>query len=59
MIHVHLPNGAARALTSGATAADLAAAISPSLFKRTVAASVDGHLADLSAPLPTGPQWSS
>ncbi|MEW2913903.1 threonine--tRNA ligase [Leisingera sp. JC11] len=54
MIHVHLPDGAARALTAGATAADLAAAISPSLAKRTVAASVDGHLADLSAPLPDG-----
>ncbi|MEX0304674.1 MAG: threonine--tRNA ligase, partial [Leisingera sp.] len=54
MIHVHLPDGAARALTAGATAADLAAAISPSLAKRTVAASVDGHLADLSASLPDG-----
>ncbi|WP_321831313.1 threonine--tRNA ligase [Thalassovita sp.] len=54
MIHVHLPDGAARALTADATAADLAAAISPSLAKRTVAASVDGHLADLSAPLPDG-----
>ncbi|OBY27609.1 threonine--tRNA ligase [Leisingera sp. JC1] len=54
MIHVHLPDGAARALSAGATAADLAAAISPSLAKRTVAAAVDGHLADLSAPLPDG-----
>ncbi|KIC19910.1 threonine--tRNA ligase [Leisingera sp. ANG-Vp] len=54
MIHVHLPDGAARALAAGATAADLAAAISPSLAKRTVAASVDGYLADFSAPLPDG-----
>ena len=51
MIHVRLPDGATRALASTSTAADLATSISPSLAKRTVAAVVDGQLADLSAPL--------
>lgn len=54
MIHVHLPDGAARARSAGATAADCAAANSPGLAKRTVAASVAGHLVDLSAPLSDG-----
>ena len=54
MIHIRLPDGATRALTPASTAADLAASISPSLAKRTVAALVDGKLADLSAPLPDG-----
>ena len=54
MIHVRLPDGATRALTPASTAADLAAGISPSLAMRTVAAVVDGWLADLSAPLPHG-----
>ena len=54
MIHIRLPDGATRALAPQTTAADLAASISPSLAKRTVAAAVDGALADLSAPLPDG-----
>ena len=54
MIHIRLPDGATRALTPASTAADLAAGISPSLAKRTVAAVVDGQLADLNAPLPDG-----
>ena len=54
MIHVRLPDGATRALDPASTAADLAASISPSLAKRTVAAVVDGQLADLTAPLPDG-----
>ena len=54
MIHVRLPDGATRALSSSSTAADLATAISPSLAKRTVAAVVDGQLSDLSASLPDG-----
>lgn len=54
MIHVRLPDGATRALTPARTAADLASVISPSLAKRTVAAVVDGQLADLTAPLPDG-----
>lgn len=54
MIHVRLPDGATRALSPSSTAADLAAAISPSLAKRTVAAVVDGQLSDLSSALPDG-----
>ncbi|SFQ61072.1 threonyl-tRNA synthetase [Roseivivax halotolerans] len=54
MIHVRLPDGASRALAPASTAADLAAAISPSLAKRTVAALVDGKITDLSAALPDG-----
>ena len=54
MIHVRLPDGATRALSPSSTAADLAAAISPSLAKRTVAAVVDGQISDLSVPLPDG-----
>jgi threonyl-tRNA synthetase len=54
MIHIRLPDGATRALDPASTAADLAASISPSLAKRTVAAVVDGKVSDLSAPLPDG-----
>ena len=54
MIHVRLPDGATRPLAPASTAADLAASIGPGLAKRTVAAVVDGQLADLSAPLPDG-----
>ncbi|VCU61903.1 Threonyl-tRNA synthetase [Tritonibacter mobilis] len=54
MIHIRLPDGASRALEPASTAADLAAAISPSLAKRTVAAVVDGEVTDLSHPLPDG-----
>ncbi len=54
MIHIRLPDGASRALEPASTAADLAAAISPSLAKRTVAAVVDGEVTDLSRPLPDG-----
>ncbi|MCZ4268406.1 threonine--tRNA ligase [Rhodobacteraceae bacterium R_SAG6] len=54
MIHIRLPDGASRALEPASTAADLAASISPSLAKRTVAAVVDGEVTDLSHPLPDG-----
>lgn len=54
MIQIRLPDGATRALEPASTAADLAASISPSLAKRTVAAVVDGTVRDLSAPLPDG-----
>jgi threonyl-tRNA synthetase len=54
MIHIRLPDGATRALSSESSAADLAASISPSLAKRTVAAVVDDKVQDLSAPLPDG-----
>jgi len=54
VIHIRLPDGATRAHRPASTAADLASAISPGLAKRTVAAVVDGQLADLTAPLPDG-----
>ncbi|MEP3443027.1 MAG: threonine--tRNA ligase [Sulfitobacter sp.] len=54
MITISLPDGATRALDPASTAADLAAAISPSLAKRTVAAVVNGEVRDLASPLPDG-----
>ncbi len=54
MITISLPDGATRALDPASTAADLAASISPSLAKRTVAAVVNGQVSDLSAPFPDG-----
>jgi threonyl-tRNA synthetase len=54
VITISLPDGATRALDPASTAADLAASISPSLAKRTVAAVVNGKVSDLSAPLPDG-----
>ncbi len=54
MIHIRLPDEATRPLAPASTAADLATSISPSLAKRTVAAVVDGRIADLSTPLPDG-----
>ncbi|MEO9778796.1 MAG: threonine--tRNA ligase [Sedimentitalea sp.] len=54
MINIRLPDGGTRALEPASSAADLAASISPSLAKRTVAAVVDGKVSDLSAPLPDG-----
>jgi threonyl-tRNA synthetase len=53
-ITVTLPDGSARTLPSGATAADLAAAIGRGLARAAVAATVDGAQVDLSAPLPDG-----
>jgi threonyl-tRNA synthetase len=54
MIHVRLPDGAIRPLAPASTAGDLALAIGPSLAKRSVAALIDGRVADLSTPLPDG-----
>lgn len=54
VITISLPDGATRALDPASTAADLAASISPSLAKRTVAAVVNSEVRDLSAPLPDG-----
>jgi threonyl-tRNA synthetase len=54
MIHVRLPDGSARELPPGATAADLAAAIGPGLAKAAVAAKVNGAVVDLGRPLPDG-----
>ncbi|MBM3729681.1 MAG: threonine--tRNA ligase [Actinobacteria bacterium] len=51
---VKLPDGSARELASGSTAADLAAAIGSRLAKAALAALVDGSEADLDAPLPEG-----
>jgi len=49
-----MPEAATRALDPTSTAPDLAAVISPSLAKRTVAAVVNGKVRELSAPLPDG-----
>jgi threonyl-tRNA synthetase len=54
MITVQLPDGASLRLDDGATAADLAARVSPGLAKAAVAAEVDGKLVDLAAPLKDG-----
>ncbi len=53
-MEVTLPDGSARALPDGASAADLAADIGPGLAKAAVAARVDGQLQDLARPLPDG-----
>ena len=54
MLKITLPDGSARELPPGATAADLAAAIGPGLAKAALAARVDGELRDLSLPLEDG-----
>ena len=53
-IDVHLPDGSARTLPGGSSARDLAAAIGPRLAKDALAATVDGTLTDLGAPLRAG-----
>jgi threonyl-tRNA synthetase len=53
-VTITLPDGSARSLPAGATAADLAAAIGPGLAKAALAARIDGELRDLSAPLRDG-----
>jgi threonyl-tRNA synthetase len=53
-ITISLPDGSSRALPTGATGADLAAAIGPRLAKAAVATTVDGHERDLGAMLPDG-----
>jgi threonyl-tRNA synthetase len=54
MISVKLPDGSARELADGATAADLAKAISPGLLKNAVAARINGDVTDLSRSLQQG-----
>ena len=54
MIQVHLPDGSARSLDEGASAADLASQIGPGLAKAAVAAVVQGEVRDLARPLPDG-----
>ncbi|HHO81537.1 MAG TPA: TGS domain-containing protein, partial [Bacillaceae bacterium] len=54
MAHVLLPDGRSLDVPEGTTAMDVAKLISPSLAKKAVAAEVDGRLADLTAPVPSG-----
>jgi threonyl-tRNA synthetase len=51
MITVTFPDGANRQYEAGTTAAQIAASISKSLEKKTVAAVLDGALSDLSDPI--------
>ena len=51
---VKLPDGSEKTLPDGATALDLAESIGKRLAKAAIAATVNGKLADLSAPLPDG-----
>jgi threonyl-tRNA synthetase len=53
-IEVSLPDGSARSVAAGSTAADLAAAIGPRLAKAAVAATVDGREVDLGTTLNEG-----
>lgn len=54
MIEVKFPDDQARSFDDGATGADVAAAISPSLAKKALLARLDGELLDLKRPLPHG-----
>jgi threonyl-tRNA synthetase len=53
-INVRLPDGSAREVPDGATAADVAASIGRGLAKAAVAAVVDGRHVDLGSPVPDG-----
>jgi threonyl-tRNA synthetase len=53
-ITITLPDGSARAVPAGSTAADLASSIGARLAKAAVAATVDGTETDLNVPLPDG-----
>jgi threonyl-tRNA synthetase len=50
-ITVTLPDGSSRRVRAGSTARDVAALVSPGLAKAALAATVDGRLVDLTAPL--------
>ncbi|MHC4448160.1 MAG: threonine--tRNA ligase, partial [Planctomycetota bacterium] len=54
MIQVQLPDGSARSLDDGASAADLASQIGSGLARAAVAARVNGNVVDLSRPVPDG-----
>ncbi len=54
MVRVLLPDGSARELPDGATAANLAASIGRRLARDAVIAVIDGAEVDLDAPLPDG-----
>ena len=58
MISIQLPDGSARSLDDGATAADLAASIGPGLAKAAVAAKIGDDIVDLSKPLFDGAKVS-
>lgn len=51
MIRITLPDGSARDVPAGTSAADIAAAIGPGLAKAALAARVDGELRDLGRPI--------
>jgi threonyl-tRNA synthetase len=51
MIRVTLPDGSAREVSRGTTAADIAASIGPGLAKATLAARVNGEVRDVMLPL--------
>ena len=53
-IDVILPDGKTKSLPDGATAMDLATAISPGLAKQVVVAKVDGKVQDVRLPLQAG-----
>ncbi len=53
-LDVLLPDGSSRTLPEGSTAFDLASAIGARLAKDALAATVDGQLVDLTAPLASG-----
>ncbi|WP_194744379.1 threonine--tRNA ligase [Thermaurantiacus tibetensis] len=50
-VRISLPDGSAREMPRGTTAAELAAAIGPGLAKAALAARVDGELVDLERPI--------
>ncbi|MBL8909019.1 MAG: threonine--tRNA ligase [Rhizobiales bacterium] len=54
MINVTFSDGASRQYEAGTTAAQIAGSIAKSLEKKSVAALVNGRLADLSDPVPDG-----
>jgi threonyl-tRNA synthetase len=54
MITLRLPDGTPREYPVGTTAADVAKSIGSRLAKSAVAAVIDGHQADLTAPVPDG-----
>jgi threonyl-tRNA synthetase len=51
LITLTLPDGSARQVTRGTTAAEVAASIGPGLAKAALAARVDGELVDLARPI--------
>jgi threonyl-tRNA synthetase len=54
LISIQLPDGSETSISKNATAGDLAKNISTSLFKKAIAAKIDGELKDLYTPLENG-----